>query len=140
MSEREFVERVLEGQPPAPPYFGAMKQRNRDAEVPRAPLLPRRIESRELAGLPESSVFVVDVRNPDEWERGHMPHATLVPLPELHTRLDEIPRDRPIVVHCQRGARSAAGAATLDAFGFDDVHELAGGFAAWEAGGHAVTR
>ncbi|HEV2643112.1 MAG TPA: MBL fold metallo-hydrolase, partial [Candidatus Elarobacter sp.] len=137
MSEHEFVKRVLEGQPPAPPYFGAMKMRNRDADAPRRTPLPRRLEANELAGLSDSSVFVLDVRNRDEWERGHMPHATLVPLPELHERLAEIPRDRPIVVHCQRGARSAAGAATLDAFRFDDVHELSGGFAAWEAGGNA---
>lgn len=140
MSEQEFVERVLEGQPAAPPYFGAMKKRNRDAGPPRAALLPRRLQPEELAGLPDTGVFVLDVRNRDEWEQGHMPHSTLIPLPELHERLAEIPTDRPIVVHCQHGTRSAAGAATLDAFGFQDVHELAGGFAAWDASGNAVVR
>jgi len=43
-------------------------------------------------------------------------------------------------VHCQRGARSAKGAATLDAYGFTDIHEMAGGFALWEAAGLPVAR
>jgi hydroxyacylglutathione hydrolase len=139
MSEQAFVEQVLEGQPPAPPYFGAMKLRNRDARVPRSLSLPRMLESNDVAGLsPASNAMIIDVRNDDEYARGHIPSAVLIPLPILHTRLDEIPRDRPIIVHCQLGTRSATAAATLDAFGFDDVHSLAGGISAWEAAGHAV--
>lgn len=141
MTEREFVERVLEGQPAAPPYFGAMKLRNRDASVPHTLSLPRMLPSNEVAGLsPASDVLILDVRNADEYSRGHIPNSVLIPLPVLHTRLDEIPRGRPIIVHCQHGARSAIGAATLDAFGFDDVHELIRGFSAWESEGHAVVR
>jgi len=139
MSESEFVERVLEGQPPAPPYFGAMKARNRDAAIPRKLTLTRMLTSDEVAGLGGSTdARIIDVRNEDEWRRGHIPSATLIPLPTLHARLDEIPRDRPIILHCQRGSRSAVAAATLDAFGFDDVHELRGGMSAWEAAGHSV--
>lgn len=139
MAEGEFIERVLEGQPPAPPYFGAMKARNRDATVPRTLTLPRMMTGDEVAGLGASAnALIIDVRNDDEWRRGHIPGATLIPLPTLHTRLDEIPRDRAIILHCQRGSRSAVAAATLDAFGFDDVHELSGGMSAWEAAGHPV--
>lgn len=141
IAEMEFVDRVLEGQPTAPPYFGAMKLRNRDAPKPRGQSLTRKLETDEVAGRsPADGLIIIDVRNPDEWATGHIPNAVLIPLPTLHTRLDEIPRDRPIVVHCQRGNRSAVGAATLDAFGFEDVHDLSGGFAAWEAAGHAVAR
>lgn len=141
MTEQDFVERVLEGQPPAPPYFGAMKLRNRDASAPHTLSLPRMLQSDEVAGIsPAAGVLIIDVRNEDEYSRGHIPNSVLIPLPTLHTRLDEIPRDRPIIVHCQRGTRSAVGAATLDAFGFDDVHELNGGFSAWESDGHAVVR
>ena len=94
-----------------------------------------------LAALPaESGVVILDVRNPDEWANSHIPDAILISLPTLHTRLDELPRDRPIVVYCARGNRSAAGAATLDAFGFDDVHALTDGIAAWEAAGLPVAR
>lgn len=139
ISERDFVDRVLDGQPLAPPYFGAMKRRNREAPLPPRSALERRIDGDELARVARD-VTIVDVRNPDEWERGHIAGATLIPLPVLHERLEEIPRDRPIVVHCQHGARSGKGAATLDAFGFTDVHELHGGFATWEATGHPVER
>ncbi|HEY7898727.1 MAG TPA: rhodanese-like domain-containing protein, partial [Gemmatimonadaceae bacterium] len=115
--------------------------RNRDAAVPRKHMLPRMIAADEVAAVfPDDGVVIVDVRNEDEWASGHIPNAVLIPLPSLHARLGEISRDRPLIVHCQRGSRSAAAAATLDAFGFDDVHELAGGFSAWEAAGHPVAR
>jgi hydroxyacylglutathione hydrolase len=140
MSESEFVERVLDGQPAAPPYFGAMKIRNRDASAPCALELARMLSNDKVATLLAANrLVVVDVRNDDEWAKGHVPGAMLIPLPVLHNRLAEIPRDRPVLLHCQRGSRSAAAAATLDAFGFDDVHDLIGGFSAWEAGGHPVT-
>jgi hydroxyacylglutathione hydrolase len=139
MPEAEFVERVLEGQPAAPPYFGAMKARNRDAATPRRLSLPRMMTADEVAGLGAgANALVIDVRNEDEWARARIPNAVLLPLPTLHARLDEIPRDRAIILHCQRGSRSAVAAATLDAFGFDDVHELSGGMSAWEAAGHPV--
>lgn len=141
MIEDEFIDRVLDGQPPAPPYFGAMKARNRDAATPRPATAPRMLTSEDVAALVAShGAVVIDVRNADEWDRGHIPGARLIPLPTLHTRLEEIPRDRPVILHCQRGSRSAVAAATLDAFGYDDVHDLEGGFAAWEAGGHATER
>ena len=139
MSEGDFVERVLDGQPPAPAYFGAMKRRNRECSLGAPSALARQLEAEEVARLSDR-VTIVDVRNPDEWERGHIEGARLIPLGALHERLEEIPRDLPIVVHCQHGARSAKGAATLDAYGFTDVHEIAGGFALWEAAGLPVAR
>jgi hydroxyacylglutathione hydrolase len=149
MSETEFVERVLEGQPTAPPYFGAMKVRNRDGvSLGPSSTLPRKLSVEELHQLVDArqhtqqhtpganhAPFLLDVRNPDEWARGHIEGATLIPLPELHSRLHEVPRDRPVIVHCQRGGRSAAAAATLDAAGFSDVHDVTGGYATWEAAG-----
>jgi hydroxyacylglutathione hydrolase len=139
MSEADFVDRVLDGQPTAPPYFGAMKVRNRDATIQPTRHLPRIMTADEVASLsPADGAVIVDVRDEDEWATGHIPNATLIPLPVLHTRLSELPRDRPVIVHCQRGSRSAAAAATLDAFGFDDVHDVEGGFLAWEASGHPV--
>jgi hydroxyacylglutathione hydrolase len=142
MSEDDFVERVLDGQPAAPPYFGAMKVRNRDAGLAPRGRLPRKLQVREVHDLFQKSntLFVLDVRNPDEWAAGHIPGAILIPLPELHQRLAEVPHDRPCAVHCQRGARSAAAVATLDAFGFADVHDVIGGFAMWAAAGLPVER
>ncbi|MEO7217778.1 MAG: MBL fold metallo-hydrolase [Gemmatimonadaceae bacterium] len=141
MSESDFIERVLDGQPAAPPYFGAMKVRNRDVPTPRPHELARKIAADQLASLIAAhTVAVIDVRNKDEWTSGHIDGAVLIPLPEFHNRLDEIPRDRPVLVLCEHGSRSAAAAATLDAWGFDDVHDLVGGFYEWEATGHPVAR
>ena len=136
-SEEAFVERVLEGQPTAPPYFGAMKLRNRDGETPHPVRLPRNLSPEQLRDVLQSddSIFVLDVRNLNEWQDGHLDRATLIPLPELHDRLTELPHDRPVIVHCQMGKRSVAAVATLDAFGFQDIHALSGGFAAWQAAG-----
>lgn len=139
MSEHDFVERILDGQPAAPQYFGAMKRRNREAALPAPSSIARQLDASEVARL-GGGVTIIDVRNADEWERAHIGAAQLIPLPVLHERIAEIPRDRPIVVHCERGARSARGAATLDAFGVADVHELIGGFAAWEAAGLPIAR
>ena len=58
----------------------------------------------------------------------------------LADRLAEVPRDIPLVIHCQSGARSAIGASILKAAGLSNVVNLAGGFAAWQAEGHPVKR
>jgi hydroxyacylglutathione hydrolase len=88
--------------------------------------------------LGRREVAVVDVRGRAEWEAGHIPGVENIPVGYLVDRLEEIPRDRPLVLHCQGGARSAIAASLLQARGFDNVVNLAGGFAEWEAGGNPV--
>lgn len=83
--------------------------------------------------------FLLDVRGLSEWRGGHIEGATLVPLPELLDRLDEIPRDRPVVVQCQTGSRSAIAASVLLANGRPDVANLVGGYSAWAGAGLDVT-
>ncbi len=107
MSESEFIDRVLEGQPTAPAYFGAMKLRNKRGVIPRASALPRRVLAEHLASADRSSLSIIDVREADEWARGHIDGAQHVPLAELDAHAATIPPDTTIVVHCQRGARSA---------------------------------
>lgn len=86
------------------------------------------------------AVTVIDVRGAGEWESQHIPGVPNIPLGYLPQRLDEIPRDRPIAVHCQGGGRSAIAASLLAAHGFGDVVNVAGGFGKWSEGGHpAVT-
>jgi hydroxyacylglutathione hydrolase len=75
--------------------------------------------------------FVLDVRGRSEWDAGHMPDATNIPLAELPDRLKEVPRDTPIVVHCQGGGRSAIAASLLKADGIEDVSNLTGGYGEW---------
>jgi glyoxylase-like metal-dependent hydrolase (beta-lactamase superfamily II)/rhodanese-related sulfurtransferase len=93
-----------------------------------------RVTPTELDGLlAEDAVVLVDIRNPGEVEQGRIPGSVNIPLAQLRNRLDMLPTDRPIVVHCAGGWRSSVAASLLRAQGFDDVWDLAGGYNAWLA-------
>jgi hydroxyacylglutathione hydrolase len=77
--------------------------------------------------------FVLDVRTPQEWQTRHIVGSVNIPLNHLGERISELPRDRRIVVHCASGYRSSIAFSMLQRAGFDDLVELAGGMAAWEA-------
>jgi hydroxyacylglutathione hydrolase len=85
-------------------------------------------------------VEIVDVRNGSEWGSGHIPGSRNLPLGRLAERLDELPRDRPLVVHCQSGARAGVAASLLKARGFTDVRHLAGDWAGWSGEGRPAER
>lgn len=85
----------------------------------------------ELA-CPEQPL-VLDVRNPREWEAGHIRGSLNVPLNRLRERMAEIPRNRRIAVHCAGGYRSSIAASILNQSGITNLIEMAGGLAAWEA-------
>jgi hydroxyacylglutathione hydrolase len=87
--------------------------------------------------LPADAV-VIDVRGRSEWDAGHLPGATHIPLQELLGRLDELPHGRPLVMQCQGGSRSAIAASFLEARGVPGVVNLTGGFSAWTAAGLPV--
>jgi glyoxylase-like metal-dependent hydrolase (beta-lactamase superfamily II)/rhodanese-related sulfurtransferase len=78
---------------------------------------------------------VLDVREPEEYARGHIPGAISLPQAELATRLGEVPRDRPLFVVCQRGSRSPQAAQFLIQMGFCDVTSVVGGTGAWQQAG-----
>ncbi len=92
------------------------------------------------AAMAAESVTVLDVRARSEWAAGHLPQAANIPLGELQDRLGELPRGRPIVVHCQSGARAAIAASLLAANGIPDIRLYGGGFAEWSAAGLPVER
>lgn len=105
--------------------LGTVAQRT-PAEV--APLLAR------------GEVAVVDVRGRTEWEAGHLPGVPNISVGYLAEHLAELPTDRPVVLHCQGGGRSAIAASVLQARGFTNVVNLVGGYGAWEQSGLPVTR
>lgn len=78
-------------------------------------------------------VQIVDVRNHDEYARGHIAGSRHIPLGQLPQQLDDLPREQPLVVVCQSGARSAIGASLLRAAGYRRVASLVGGMHAWQA-------
>jgi len=90
-----------------------------------------------LAKLRDSDeeFLLLDVRNPDEWEVGHIEGARLVPLPELPERLAELSdwKARRVVVHCKKGGRGKKAGEVLEAAGFEDVTNVDGGIEAWAA-------
>jgi hydroxyacylglutathione hydrolase len=94
--------------------------------------LARRMASQSLA--------VVDVRGHAEWESGHLSGVSNIPVGYLTDNLAALPRNAPIAVHCQSGARSAIAASVLRANGFADVMNVTGGFLAWQAAGLPVER
>jgi hydroxyacylglutathione hydrolase len=81
--------------------------------------------------LAHNAVTVLDVRNQNEWNAGHIDGAQHITLGYLADHLAEIPRDKPIVLHCEGGGRSAIGASVLKAHGIDNVINLTGGMSAW---------
>ena len=76
-------------------------------------------------------LFVLDVREPEEYQAGHIAGAILIPLGQLGQRSGELPKDRAILCVCQTGSRSTFAASRLAAAGFTIVN-LKGGMSAWE--------
>ena len=84
------------------------------------------------------NVFMLDVREPDEYSAGHIPGITLIPMGEIIDRLNEIPTDQEVIVTCRTGNRSAQIADLLREQGFTNIHNMEGGIVAWEEAGYAV--
>lgn len=95
------------------------------------------VQPRDLAASADRPL-VVDVRYDGEWREGHLPGAVHIPLGRLPERLDELPRDRPLVTQCRAGSRSAIAASVLQRAGFTRVANLAGGYEGWTEAGLAI--
>jgi molybdopterin/thiamine biosynthesis adenylyltransferase/rhodanese-related sulfurtransferase len=91
--------------------------------------------AREL--IASDSPAIVDVREQEEWDEGHLPGAVHVPRGHLESRIEgAVPdRSRSVVVYCASGSRSAFAAKTLEELGYDNVVSLAGGFTDWKRNG-----
>src|SRR5262249_9187456 len=142
LDRREFITRVGQGVPPRPLNMTAIAATNRGradlgwAMLTSAPDV-REACLDELRARP-SDTAVLDVREPEEFIRGHVPGAVNLPQADLATRLDEVARDRPVFVICQGGFRSLRAAQFLRQRGFADVVSVKGGTEAWRAAGGEV--
>ena len=90
--------------------------------------------------LQQSHPFLLDVRTPQEYREAHLADATLIPLDQLPQHLAEIPKDRPILVYCAVGSRSARAADYLANAGYAQVYNLNGGIWAWQLRGFPVLK
>ena len=90
----------------------------------------------EAAARRDAGAFILDVREPEEWDEYHIPGSTLIPLGDLEARLAEVPSDQPIVVVCRSGNRSQQGRDILTAAGYEQVTSMAGGLKEWRSQGY----
>jgi hydroxyacylglutathione hydrolase len=85
------------------------------------------------AMLEKQAAFAIDVRSTSERNAGHIPGTHHIPLGYLTDHVQDIPRDREIVVHCQSGSRAAIAASVLQAHGFTNVKPVKGGYGEWSS-------
>ncbi len=85
-------------------------------------------------------VVLIDVREQWEYDEGHIPNVKLIPLGELPNRLNEIPKDKFVVMTCRSGNRSGQATKFLRSQGFDNVHNMQGGILAWQKAGLPVEK
>jgi hydroxyacylglutathione hydrolase len=134
-----FVESLTRGIPARPLNMVAVEATNRgvaeryDAMLISSPQVPE-IAAADLRTLPEGRILV-DVREPGEFDQGHVPGALNLPQAELATRLEELPRDRPIYLICHAGFRSLRAAQFLKQTGFRQILNVRGGTVGWSAAG-----
>lgn len=85
-----------------------------------------------------AGAYLLDVREHDEWDAGHVPGAVHIPLGELGARYTELDRDRPLYVICRSGNRSARAAQALAGAGWD-ASNVSDGMRGWQAAGLPMT-
>ena len=97
---------------------------------------PAEISVAQALAKRDTGAFFLDVREPSEWNQAHIPGSTLIPLGQLDKRVNEVPRDKEIVVVCRSGSRSKAGRDIVKNAGFTQVTCMTGGLNAWQAAGY----
>ncbi|EDS76970.1 pyridine nucleotide-disulphide oxidoreductase family protein [Clostridium botulinum C str. Eklund] len=88
----------------------------------------KQVSESDVRGLVENGAFIVDVREKDEYELSHIKGALNIPLSELRKRVNEIPKDRPVYLHCRSAQRSYNAVMALQHLEFTNVYNISGGF------------
>lgn len=88
--------------------------------------------------IDNSQPILVDVREPSEYQSGYIPNAISIPLRTLAQNLDQIPSDRPVILYCSTGYRSAMGVMTLQLLGYENVRGFPLSFAGWKEAGEKI--
>lgn len=132
-----FVTALTGAVPARPLNMVAIEATNRGVAdlpwaMPAGALPPVRLVGPEALERRAAHTVVLDVREPEEYASGHVPGAMHLPQAELATRIDEVPRERPLLVICRSGARSQRVARFLQHLGHADVASVEGGMEAWE--------
>lgn len=88
----------------------------------------KEVKVSEVRKLVEENAFIIDAREKGEFQRGHLKNAVNIPLSEFRERLDEIPKDRPVYIHCRSGQRSYNMVMALRNMGYENVYNISGSF------------
>ena len=88
----------------------------------------RQVPVTQVRSLVEEQAFIVDVREKGEYEAGHLKGSVNIPLSELRERMDEIPKDRPVYLHCRSSQRSYNALMALQGRGYENVVNISGSF------------
>jgi glyoxylase-like metal-dependent hydrolase (beta-lactamase superfamily II)/rhodanese-related sulfurtransferase len=142
MERDAFVSALTNGIPARPLNMTAIEATNRGtADMPWAMLTSAPAVERvgiDALQSPDRRGLLLDVREPEEYLAGHVPGALNVPQADLASRLEEVPRDQPLMIICQSGMRSLRSAQFLRQAGFADVATVTGGMAAWLSAGRPM--
>jgi len=98
------------------------------------------VSVRDLADATGGGATVLDVREPYEYEAGHVDGALLMPLAQTVQLAADLPKDEPVYVICRSGNRSLSASQALVDAGFQDVRNVDGGMIAWQAAGLPIAR
>ena len=93
----------------------------------------------EFAVLMQKEYVLVDVRTPEEYANGALPSAINISVTSLNfpIAINRLDKEKPVLIYCKSGTRSARAAIAMKALGFEQIYELDGGYLAWQAAGLA---
>jgi glyoxylase-like metal-dependent hydrolase (beta-lactamase superfamily II)/rhodanese-related sulfurtransferase len=142
LDREPFLAALTGGQPARPLNMVAIEATNRGvADMPWAMLtsaLPVAEIPIEALDARPPGTLLVDVREPEEFDHGHIPGAVNLPQADLASRLEELPRGEPLWIVCQAGYRSLRAAQFLKQMGFEQVASVLGGTSAWMDAGKSL--
>jgi len=100
------------------------------------------VNTLEATRLMNDEALILDVREDSEWAVGHIPNARHIRLGQLSEQIAQLEKykDKPVVVYCRSGNRSARACALMKKAGFNNANNLAGGIVAWEQANLPITR
>jgi hydroxyacylglutathione hydrolase len=137
-----FVAAITSGIPPRPLNMTAIEATNRGAADLEWAMLTStpKVDNVGVDAMlaRDQNAVIIDVREPEEYLMGHVPGAINLPQAEIASRLEELPRDRPLMIVCQSGMRSLRSAQFLKQAGFGQVANVAGGTSAWCGAGRPL--
>jgi rhodanese-related sulfurtransferase len=90
--------------------------------------------------IADRQALLVDVREPLEYQSGHIPNAINIPLRTISRNLSQIPSDRPVILYCSTGYRSSMAVMTLHLLNYDNVKGFPPSLAGWKQAGEAIAK